>query len=530
MIVAGILMIVIGVAIALWTFLQTTTGIANVDADKVEKFKSYFLTKVDIKQKVLEAQQNYDEVLTTNDADKIEVAKKNLDRVSEISRSLGDRIMKLEGLEDAFRNGLYIFAIALIILGALCVFGYFAFDRKRKGVIHETAMARFNEKKGMFTVGCISLIVGFIVCGFAWVNYYTTASTLVRETNAWNEKIEGFYKIDVADRDADKYLIIDAKDVLSDFNESLTLPLAVTNTLQIVGLLLIAFGAVTTASIIGNACKTKLFPVFNGFLLIVFGVVILFPIYKTLVDSLDAMAGSGINFVPKKFTLLAYKEIVTESMLYRPFIISVITTIAGTLLGLTLSTLGAYVLIQFEMPGRNFFANMLLFTMIFSGGMIPSYLLLSDLKLTNTLWAVILPLGIDVYNLVLMRNFFEGIPGSLFEAAQIDGCSPMQIFIKIVLPLSKAAIASIGLMFSVKFWNDYTNFKLYITNNKLYNFQMRLRTLMDGSETNSDVTLAYTDTTMSSAVVIVAIIPFMIIYPFCQNYFVQGVNVGAVKE
>ena len=138
-------------------------------------------------------------------------------------------------------------------------------------------------------------------------------------------------------------------------------------------------------------------------------------------------------------------------------------------------------------------------------------------------------MSINVYNLVLMRNFFEGIPASLFEAAEIDGCTPMGIFFRIVLPLSKAALASIGLMFSVTFWNDYTNFKLYVTNNALFNFQMKLRTMvMDSDVPQTNGKLA--DSTVQNAAVIVAIIPFMIIYPICQDYFVQGVNVGAVKE
>jgi putative aldouronate transport system permease protein len=194
-----------------------------------------------------------------------------------------------------------------------------------------------------------------------------------------------------------------------------------------------------------------------------------------------------------------------------------------------LSTLGAYVLIQWQMPGRNLFSWILLFTMLFSGGMIPTYVVMMNLHLTNTLWSVILPLGINVYNLVLMRNFFEGIPQSLFESAELDGCSPMGIFFKIVLPLSKAALASIGLMFAVTYWNDYTNFKLYITNNKLFNFQMKLRAMvMDSDLPTDDGSLS--PNTMQNAAIIVAIIPFMIIYPFCQDYFVKGVNVGAVKE
>ena len=127
-----------------------------------------------------------------------------------------------------------------------------------------------------------------------------------------------------------------------------------------------------------------------------------------------------------------------------------------------------------------------------------------------------------------MRNFFEGIPESLFEAAEIDGCSPMRTFLTIVLPLSKAALAAIGLMFSVTYWNDYTNFKIYVTNNKLFNFQMKLRSMVMDSDLPTDDTIS--TNALQNAAVIVAIIPFMTLYPFCQDYFVQGINVGAVKE
>ena len=275
--------------------------------------------------------------------------------------------------------------------------------------------------------------------------------------------------------------------------------------------------------------KITPFAIFNTILFIVISLIILLPIWKVLVDSFDATVGYGLNFWPKQFTAGGYKMIISRAALYRPFLISIVTTVAGTFVGLTLSTLGAYVLIQWEMPGRNFFSWLLLFTMLFSGGMIPTYVVMMNLHLTNTLWAVILPMGINVYNLVLMRNFFEGIPGSLFEAAEIDGCSPIMIFFRIVLPLSKAALAAIGLMFAVSYWNDYTNFKIYITKNKLFNFQMKLRAMVMDSDLPTDDG-SISSNTIQNAAIIVAIIPFMILYPFCQDYFVQGVNVGAVKE
>lgn len=257
--------------------------------------------------------------------------------------------------------------------------------------------------------------------------------------------------------------------------------------------------------------------------------VMIIPIYKVLIDSLDLRTAYGMKLFPEKFGLEGYISVFTNPTLYRPFLVSCLTTVVGTFVGLAISTLGAYVLIQWKMPGRNFFANLLLFTMIFSGGMIPTYLVMKSLRLTNTLGVVILLPAINVYNMVLMRNFFEGIPTSLFESAEIDGCSPMKTFFRIVLPLSKAALTSIGLMFAVSYWNDYTNYKLYITNENLYNFQMKLRSVIMGSDLPTAIGGA-TENTVKNAAVIVAILPFMIIYPFCQKYFVQGVNIGAVKE
>ena len=273
----------------------------------------------------------------------------------------------------------------------------------------------------------------------------------------------------------------------------------------------------------------NVFPYVNGVLFVIICLIILVPIWKVLVDSFDLTTGYGMKLWPDNFGLDGYTTVLTNPSLVTPLRNSVITTLSGTLLGLLLSTLGAYVLIQFDMPGRGLFAGILLFTMIFSGGMIPSYIVMRNLHLTNTLWVVILMPAINVYNLVLMRNFFEGIPASLFESATLDGCTPMQTFYKIVLPLSKAALASIGLMFAVAYWNDYTNYKLYITKDNLYNFQMKLRSMMMGSNLPTAVGSA-TENTVQNAAVIVAILPFMILYPFLQKYFVKGINIGAVKE
>lgn len=275
--------------------------------------------------------------------------------------------------------------------------------------------------------------------------------------------------------------------------------------------------------------KVKIYDIVLIVIFTVFSLAMIIPVYKVLVDSFDLKTAYGMKLFPERFGLAGYKSIFTNPTMLRPFLISCYTTVMGTVMGLLISVLGAYVLIQWKMPGRAFIANVLLFTMIFNGGMIPTYLVMKDFHLTNNLWGVILLPAINVYNLVLMKNFFEGIPVSLMESAEIDGCSHFRILYKIVLPLSKAALASIGLMYAVGYWNDYTNYKLYITNSNLYNFQMKLRALIMGSDLPSAVEGA-TENTVKNAAVIVAILPFMIIYPFCQKYFVQGVNIGAVKE
>ena len=275
--------------------------------------------------------------------------------------------------------------------------------------------------------------------------------------------------------------------------------------------------------------KVHVFDVVNYIVFVIIALIVLIPIWKVVVDSFNAVGVYQFRFWPEDFTFNGYLTIFTTVRLYRPFLNSVITTLLGTALGLILSTLGGYVLTQEDMPGRNALSFFLLFTMIFSGGMIPEYLVMKQLHLVDTIWILVIKHGMNVYNLVLMKNFFEGIPGSLFEAAKIDGCSPMGIFFKIVLPLSKAALASIGLMYAVTVWNDYSTVQIYITNPDRVNFQYKLRVMIMDGDTP---TTAYkvSQNTLYYAAIVCAILPFMAAYPFLQKYFVQGVNVGAVKE
>ncbi|MBR3203303.1 MAG: carbohydrate ABC transporter permease [Solobacterium sp.] len=271
---------------------------------------------------------------------------------------------------------------------------------------------------------------------------------------------------------------------------------------------------------------------FDVILYIVFAIlslIIIIPIWKVISDSFNAVGVYQFKLWPTQPTIGGYATIFSTAKLFRPFVNSVVTTVIGTFVGLAMATLGGYVLNQYEMPGRNLISYFLLITMIFSGGMIPEYLVMRRLGLVDNMWILVVKHGINVYNLVLMKNFFEGIPHSLYEAAELDGCSPMQIFYKVVLPLSKAALASIGLMFAVTIWNDYSTVQIYITNPSQVNFQYQLRVMIMDGDTP---TTAYkvSQSTLYYASIVCAILPFMVAYPFLQKYFVTGINAGAVKE
>ena len=275
--------------------------------------------------------------------------------------------------------------------------------------------------------------------------------------------------------------------------------------------------------------KATLFDVILYIVFAILTLIIIIPIWKVISDSFNAVGVYQFKLWPSHPTVGGYATIFSTAKLFRPFVNSVVTTVVGTFVGLAMATLGGYVLNQYEMPGRNLISYFLLITMIFSGGMIPEYLVMKRLGLVDNMWILVVKHGINVYNLVLMKNFFEGIPHSLYEAAELDGCSPMQIFYKVVLPLSKAALASIGLMFAVTIWNDYSTVQIYITNPSQVNFQYQLRVMIMDGDTP---TTAYkvSQSTLYYASIVCAILPFMVAYPFLQKYFVTGINAGAVKE
>ena len=229
----------------------------------------------------------------------------------------------------------------------------------------------------------------------------------------------------------------------------------------------------------------KLFVVFNTLLMCLIMAVILVPLGKVFIDSVDERASETVfRLLPEIFTLEAYKIILSRPALYRPFLISLFTTTVGTLLSMTITSLYAYGLAQKDLPGRRFLLYMALITMVFRAGMIPLFLVVRNLGLMNKLAAVLLVHAMDAYYLLLLRNFFITIPKSIIDAAEIDGCTPLTTFLRVVLPLSKPGLAAIGLFYVVFYWNQFFDYIIYIqTKPELHNFQVFLRSLVIETDT-----------------------------------------------
>lgn len=240
--------------------------------------------------------------------------------------------------------------------------------------------------------------------------------------------------------------------------------------------------------------------------------------------------------IPKEFSLNAYRYIAETGEIFKGLRNSVIITLSGTAIAMFFSCTFAYPVSRKDFRGRNFLLNMVVITMVFSGGMIPTYLVIQNLKLTDTFWALILPNAINAFNLIILKNFFQEIPVELEEAATLDGCTDLGIFVRIVLPLSKAAIASISLFYAVSLWNDYFNAMLYITdpNREVAQVVLRRIVLMAGSINTDNMPDfgmfgAPPEKAVKMATTVVATVPILLVYPFVQKYFTQGVMVGAVK-
>ena len=271
-----------------------------------------------------------------------------------------------------------------------------------------------------------------------------------------------------------------------------------------------------------------------------FMLAVLYPLVYILsasFSSADAITSGRMWLYPVDFSLVGYRYILKYDAIWLGYRNTLFYTFAGTLINVAMTMTCAYGLSRRGMLGRRFFTMIFTFTMIFSGGMIPNYLLMKDLRLLNTVWCMLLPGAISAYNLIVAKTFIENsIPGDLLEAARIDGCSDVRFFFSIVLPLSKAILAVLLLMYAAAHWNAYFNAFLYLTDKKLYPLQIFLRQILVQSNMSADMldpeAMAQMQTLqqiLKYAVIVVSTAPMLCLYPFVQKYFRQGVMIGSIK-
>ncbi len=255
-------------------------------------------------------------------------------------------------------------------------------------------------------------------------------------------------------------------------------------------------------------------------------------------SSATAVSSGKVVLWPVEPSLMGYETVFNYPSIWRSYGNTIFYTKAGTLINVAVTLICAYPLARKGLPHKGFFTFLFSFTMMFSGGMIPSYLLMRDLHLLNTRWALIIPGAMAVYQMVVTRTFIQStIPTELLEATQVDGCNDIRFFFQFVLPLSKAVIAVIALQYAIAHWNDYFHAFLYLSKDELYPLQIILRKILVMSQiANSEIddpelaaAMVGMADLMKYALIVVASAPIMCIYPFIQKYFVQGVMIGSLK-
>ena len=280
--------------------------------------------------------------------------------------------------------------------------------------------------------------------------------------------------------------------------------------------------------------KGKSDRIFDAVIYVILAVTIficLFPLMYIVSVSLTPMSEvlkGGFIVIPKKITFDAYRYIWGQEDLPRAMWVTVWTTVAGTGINMVLTSLVAYPLSKYQLPGRKWIMRFIAFTMMFSGGTIPTYILVKNLGLTDTYWALLIPSAISTYNMIVMKTFFENLPGELFESAYIDGAGYFKSLISIAIPLSKPVMLTVGLYYAVGHWNTYFNAIMYLSDTKMHTLQVVLRKmLMENPEAAAESMIPAQ--TAQMAAVVFASLPIIIIYPFIQKYFTKGVMLGAVK-
>ncbi len=278
---------------------------------------------------------------------------------------------------------------------------------------------------------------------------------------------------------------------------------------------------------------------------ILLGLMLLIELYPLIYivscsfSSGDALMAGKVHFLPVDFTFDSYKAVFKYNSIWTGYKNSLIYTVLGTVISIVLTLFAAYPLSRADFRGRGVFTGLILFTMMFSGGLIPSYLLIKNLGLIDSMWSIILPGAVNAYNIIVARTYFkQTIPLELLEAAQMDGCEDFKFFKSIVVPLSTPIIAVLCLWTAVGLWNSYFNPMIYINTDAKYPLQLVLRRILLLSQVNLNSTNVdpmvirknmYLSEMLKYGTIIISSLPLMIIYPFVQKYFVKGVMIGSVK-
>lgn len=286
------------------------------------------------------------------------------------------------------------------------------------------------------------------------------------------------------------------------------------------------------AMVKNRSAGSRIFDIFNYILLGFIGLVMIFPLVFVILGSLSVTGMVG-GFTA--FSWDAYKFVFATKALSRSTVNSIIITVCGTAINIFFTSFTAYALSKKFLPGRGVLMGMVIFFMLFNPGMIPNFLTVNSLGLLDTWWAVWLPTAISAYNMIIMKNFFQGLPDSIEESAEIDGCNYLQVFLRIVLPISKASFATIILFYAVSHWNSYFTAMLYLNDDKKWPIQVWLRqiiVLSVGGWSDKDTLSEYAKVPQDSvkyAVIVVSTLPIIIVYPFLQKYFAKGALLGSVK-
>lgn len=281
-----------------------------------------------------------------------------------------------------------------------------------------------------------------------------------------------------------------------------------------------------------------MFQAVNAVILTGVVVVTLYPfvniVARSLSDEAYIIAGQ-VSLVPRGFNLDTYRLVMSDSMFWTNYRNTVVYTVVATFISIVLTTCYAYVLSKKHLRGRSALVGVAVFTMFFSGGLIPNYVLVTSLGMKNTIWAIAVPNAINVFNLLVMKAFFGGLPVELEEAAAVDGLNTYGILLRIVLPLSKAVVATMVLFYAVSFWNSWFAAFLYLDQQDLWPVTVYLRNLIAGATGAENVgAIAEADevqaeATLKAVTIVLTTLPILLVYPFVQRYFVSGVMLGAVK-